>query len=129
MALLKQLAAEKQFTIEGMVFELSPMPFKTGRKIVAFLSKVEAELSAGSVSFIDSDEFDKKIEPLLMEYTEQDGFKLSTMHDFWDNNQGKYIQFVTMALQGHAAPFFPGLSTNSHSTATGQQTTTLKKPM
>lgn len=122
-------ALQKGFDIEGRSYELGKMPFKVGRKILAYMTVVAGEIEEGKLGFIDTDKFERDIEPLLIKYTNVDGFKLETLEGHFDEYPSDYFQFVVKSLQGYAAPFLQGTNTSSASTSQKPQTTTLRKPM
>lgn len=129
---LEQLKALKEgFSIEGREYKLTPMPFKIGRKILAYMTTVGNQIERGELGFIDTPKFENEIEPLLLKYTMVDGFKLDTegMATHFDNHPSDYFQFVINAIQGYAAPFLPGSNTSSNSTSSEPKTITLRKPM
>lgn len=126
---IKQIHESGGFDVGSRQYTFAKMPYKIGKKIFAYLTVVASDLEAGNMGFIDSDKFEKDIEPLLMKYVLIDGFKLDTVPDHFDEYPGDYMQFVMMSLQGFAAPFLPESATNSHLTEQDQKTVTLKKPM
>jgi len=126
---LKKLHEAGQFTIGGRVYEMSKMPWKEAKKIFAYLTVVAGELELGQMGFIDTPKFEVEIEPKLLSYMMVDGFKLSTIPDYFDDYPCDYVQFVTMSIQGFAAPFLPETATSSPSQAEEDQIVTLKKPM
>lgn len=128
-AAIKEIYKKGFFDIGERRYEFSKMPFKKAKKIFAYLTAIAGELELGQLGFIDSPKFDDEIEPLLMKYMLVDGFKIDTIDDHFDENQSDYIQFVTMSIQGFAAPFLPEASTASASKVKESQTTTFKKPM
>ncbi|QMP81678.1 hypothetical protein [Vibrio phage XM1] len=125
------LALKEGFSVDGREYRFTPMPFKVGRKILAYMTTVGDQIERGELGFIDTPKFENEIEPLLLKYTTVDGFKLDTegMLNHFDEHPSDYFQFVINAIQGYAAPFLPGKSMSSNSTYKEPQTTTLKKPM
>lgn len=125
-----QILKEKGgFDIDDRQYRFSKMPFKVGKKVYAYMTTVGAQVEAGLLGFIDSEKFDSEIEPLLMQYTLCDGFKLDTLEDHFEEHCGDYTQFVIMSMMGYSAPFFLGSVTSSASTPQKNQTRTLKKQM
>lgn len=132
MSQLEQLQALKEgFTVEGRHYKFNQMPFKIGRKILAYMTTVGDQIERGELGFIDSPKFENEIEPLLLKYTTVDGFKLDTegMTEHFEEHPSDYLQFVVSAIQGYAAPFLPVSNTSSSSGSTKEQTVTLRKPM
>lgn len=127
---IEQLKAlSKGFTIGDRVYTFDKMPFKVGRKVLAFMTIVADEVESGQLGFIDTPKYENDIEPLLIKYTQVNGFNLSTLENHFDDHPSDYCQFVMSALQGFSAPFMPESNMSSHSTSKSQQVTTLKKPM
>jgi hypothetical protein len=126
---IKAIRAKGFFDIGGRKYEFTKMPFKKAKKIFAYLTAIAGELEQGQLGFIDSVKFDSEIEPLLMQYMLADGFKLDTIEDHFDENPSDYIGFVTLSIQGFAAPFLPEANTASASKVKESQTTTFKKQM
>lgn len=128
-AAIKAIRAKGFFDVNGNKYQFSKMPFKKAKKIFAYLTLIAGELELGQLGFIDTPKFEDEIEPLLMQYMLVDGFKIDTVDEHFDENPSDYIEFVTTAIQGFAAPFLPEVSTASASKAKESQVTTLKKPM
>ena len=128
-AAIKAIYEKGCFDIADRKYQFSKMPFKSGKKIFAYLTTIAGELENGQLGFIDSVKFDSEIEPLLIKYILVDGFKLDTIPDHFEDYPSDYIQFVTMAIQGFAAPFLPEAATVSASRQKESQSTTFKKPM
>lgn len=128
-AAIKKIYDDGGFDISERKYTFAKMPFKKGRKLYAYLTVIAAEIEKGQMGFLDSDKFELSIEPLLMQYTMCDGFKLDTIEDHFDEFTSDYNQFVMMSIQGHAAPFLPAASTGSTSTAPANRENTLKKQM
>lgn len=127
---LDQLKAlKKGFSVDGRHYKFNPMPFKLGRKILAYMTTVADEIESGKLGFIDTTKFENEIEPLLTKYTMIDGFNLNTLETHFDDYPSDYFQFVVNALQGFAAPFLPGSNISSNSSSKNEQTVTLKKQM
>lgn len=125
------LALKEGFSVDDREYKFTPMPFKVGRKILAYMTTVGDQIERGELGFIDTPKFENEIEPLLLKYTTVDGFKLDTegMLNHFDEHPSDYFQFVIKAIQGYAAPFLPGSNTSSNSGSKEQKTVTLTKPM
>lgn len=123
------LALKEGFSVDGREYKFTPMPFKVGRKILAYMTTVGNQIDRGELGFIDTPKFENEIEPLLLKYTTVDGFKLNTLENHFDEHPSDYFQFVINAIQGYAAPFLPGSNTSSNSGSKEQKTVTLTKPM
>tara|TARA_R110000764_G_scaffold60448_4_gene129779 strand:- start:1024 stop:1446 length:423 start_codon:yes stop_codon:yes gene_type:complete len=128
-AAIKAIYKKGFFEVGENKYEFSKMPFKKAKKIFAYLTAIAGELEAGQLGFIDSHKFDNDIEPLLFQYMLVNGFKLDTVDDHFDEFPSDYIEFVSTAIQGFAAPFLPEVATASASKAKESQSTTLKKQM
>jgi hypothetical protein len=128
-AQIKALYKKGFFQIGENKYEFIKMPFKKAKKIFAYLTAIAGKLDAGNLEFLDSEKFDDEIEPLLFEYMLFDGFKLDTLDEHFDEYPSDYIEFVTMSIQGFAAPFLPEAPTASASKVKENQPTILKKQM
>ena len=128
-AAIKAIHEQGGFNIDGRKYSFIKMPFKKAKKIYAYLTVIAGQLEKGNLAFLDSDKFDNEIEPLLMQFTMVDGFKLNTLENHFDDFTCDYNQFVITAIQGFAAPFLPEAPTASASKSSASQATTLKKQM
>lgn len=127
---LEQLKALKEgFTVDNRVYKFNPMPFKIGKKILAYMTTVANEIDSGQLGFIDTPKFENDIEPLLVKYTTVDGFNLNTLEAHFDEHPSDYFQFVVNSLQGFAAPFLPENNISSSSLPKSDQPVILKKQM
>ncbi len=118
-----------KFEVNGNEYGLIKMPYKKARKIFAYMSLVGGDIESGRMDFLDSAKFENEIEPLLMQYLTNDGCKLSTMDDYFDECMEDSAGVIAMAMQLFSSPFLSVPSTSSNSKAQEGQRHTLKKPM
>ena len=128
-AAIKAIHSKGFFEIGDNKYTFTKMPFKSARKIFAYLTEVASELETGKLGFLDSVKFDGEIEPLLFQYMLVDGCKVSTVENHFDENASDYFQFVATAIQGFAAPFLPEVASASASESKESLPVILKKQM
>jgi len=104
---IEQIYKDKEAEINGRIYKITKVNHEKRKKIFAYMMKVQHQISAGDLSFIDSVEF-KKVEDIICGLVLLDGVLLSKINDHWDNYPEDYLKFVTSMLMVFSFPFLQG---------------------
>jgi len=98
-------------TINGREYTLARMQHKQRRKVFAFFSKVQGDMSRGNFWWLESPEWEE-VEAVINSHVLFNGEKLANLDTHWDNYPGDYMQFVPTMLGAMSYPFLGGVHTS-----------------
>lgn len=114
--------------INGRQYDFTKMVHKERRKVFAFYTRIQAELQAQSMWFLESEEF-KSVEAIIESRVLYNGQSLSKLGNHWELYPEDYILLVQTALGVISYPFLPAPAMSSASQEGQAPATTSKKPM
>ena len=107
-ALIKACYDDGVATIDDVDYCFHKMTHKKRRKVFAYFTTLQ---TVSDLGFLDSERFDKVIEPIINEHVTVggvDGPMLAKCYDaHWETHQKSYTTFIQTALGVISYPFLP----------------------
>lgn len=107
LAKLKAVYDDGFAEINGTKYEFTKMTHNQRRKVFAFFSGVQNQVTVGDFSFLDRPDW-QAVENVICDNVLVDGMQVSKRPAHWDNHAGDYIIFITTALGVVSYPFLQG---------------------
>jgi len=107
-ALIKNVYEDSELEIHGgRKYQFLKMTHKNRRKVFAFFTKVQMQISMGDYSFMDTPEFDA-VEKVMHLSITFEGSGLDKLTDHWERYPEDYVMLTVTALQVMSYPFLAG---------------------
>lgn len=130
-AALEQVRAvyeDGEAEVNGRTYKFHKMVHVDRRKVFAFQSSVQHQMSAGNFAFLDTPAF-AQVEEVLWKNISFDGALISRLRDHWEEFPEDYMQLVGVAMGVMSYPFIRAAAIASQSQGEKAKTTSSSKPM
>lgn len=107
--MLKAVHDDKCAEINGREYRLTNLTHFKRRKVFAFFSHIQSDVTRGDFWFMESPEF-KEVEKTIDNCVTFDGDLLSKRQGHWDEYPQDYLLFIQTMLGAISYPFLQGLS-------------------
>lgn len=114
--------------INGRTYKFHKMQHVERRKVFAFQSSVQQQLSAGNFAFLDTPAF-AQVEDVMWKNISFDGCAISKLREHWEEYPEDYMMLVSTAMGVMSYPFLRAAGIGSASQEDRQQKSTSSKPM
>ena len=106
--MIKSVYEDGEAEINGRVYTMTSTTHTERRKVFAFFSTCNKDISEGDFSFLDSKKFEA-IEKIINNTVLFEGCLLSRMPDHWEKYPEDYVIFVNTMMGSMSYPFFRGV--------------------
>lgn len=128
MAQIRGVYEDGEAEINGRTYKFHKMVHVDRRKVWAFFSSVQHQLSAGNFLFLDSPAY-AQVEEVMWKGVSFDGSAISKLRDHWEEYPEDYMKLVSTAMGVMSYPFLRAAGIASASVDEQQQKTSSSKPM
>lgn len=128
LAQIRAVYEDGEAEVNGRTYKLHKMQHVDRRKVFAFYSSVQHQLSDQNFSFLDTPQF-AVVEEVMWKNVSFDGSVISKLRDHWEDYPEDYLQLVSVVMGVMSFPFIRAAGIASASQGEKPQTTTSSKPM
>lgn len=128
LAQIKAIYEDGEAEVNGRPYKLHKMQHMERRKVFAFYSAVQHQMSAGNFSFLDTPGF-ADVEKIMWSAVSLDGELISKRRDHWEEYPEDYLTLVPAVMGVMSYPFLRASAIVSASQAETPAKTTSSKPM
>jgi len=114
--------------INGRKYKFHKMQHVERRKVFAYQSSVQRQMSEGNFSFLDTPAY-ASVEELMWKNISIDGSLIGKLPDHWEEFPEDYMMLVSTAMGVMSYPFMRAVGIASASGVATEKTTTSAKPM
>ena len=125
---IRAIYEDGEAEVNGRVYKLHKMQHVERRKVFAFYSAVQAQMSANNFAFLDTPGF-AEVEKVMWSAISLDGELISKRRDHWEDFPEDYLTLVAAAMGVMSYPFLRASGIASASQAATPAKTTSKKQM
>jgi hypothetical protein len=128
LAQIRAIYDDGEAEVNGRAYKMHKMQHMERRKVFAFYSAVQSQLSANNFAFLDTPGF-AEVEKVMWSAVSLDGDLLSKRRDHWEEFPEDYLTLVAAAMGVMSYPFLRASGIASASRAETPAKTTSRKPM
>lgn len=128
LAQIRAVYEDGEAEINGRVYKFHKMVHVDRRKVFAFYTSVQQQLTAQNFAFLDTPIF-AHIEETMWKNVSFDGSIITKLRDHWEEYPEDYLQLVSVAMGVMSFPFIRAAGIASASQVAQAQTTSSSKPM
>lgn len=128
LAQIKAIYEDGEAEVNGRPYKMHKMQHMERRKVFAFYSAVQAQLSANNFAFLDTPGF-AEVEKVMWSAVSLDGELISKRRDHWEEYPEDYLSLVAAAMGVMSYPFLRASGIASASQTETPVKTTSSKPM
>ena len=128
LAQIRGVYEDGEAEINGRTYKFHKMVHVDRRKVWAFFSSVQHQLSAGNFLFLDSPAY-AQVEEVMWKNISFDGSVITKLRDHWEDFPEDYMTLVSTAMGVMSYPFLRAAGIASASVDEQRQTTSSSKPM
>lgn len=128
MAQIRGVYEDGEAEINGRTYKFHKMTHVDRRKVFAFQSSVQQQMSTANFAFMDTPVF-AQVEEVMWKNISFDGSVISKSRDHWEDFPEDYIQLVSTAMGVMSYPFMRAVGIASASQGEKDQKTSSSKPM
>lgn len=128
LAQIKAIYEDGEAEVNGRAYKLHKMQHMERRKVFAFYSAVQGQLSANNFAFLDTPAF-ADVEKIMWAAVSLHGELISKRRDHWEEYPEDYLTLTAAVMGVMSYPFLRASGIASASQAETPARTTLSKPM
>lgn len=128
MAQVKAAYEDSEAEINGRKYKFHKMTHVERRKVFAFYTSVQRQISTQDFSFLDTPQY-ANVEEVMWSNISFDGVTISKSRDHWEEFPEDYINLLSVAMGVMSYPFIRAAGIASASQAGEPAKTSSEKPM
>jgi hypothetical protein len=128
MAMVRAVYEDGEAEINGRKYKFHKMTHVERRKVFAFQTSVQRQISNGDFSFLDTPGY-AATEDVMWANISFDGVTINKARDHWEEYPEDYINLLSVAMGVMSYPFIRAAGIASASTASEIAKTSSSKPM
>lgn len=128
MAMVKAVYEDGEAEINGRKYKFHKMTHIERRKVFAFYTSVQRQLSSQDYSFLDTPQY-AHVEEVMWSNISFDGMSINKARDHWEEFPEDYINLLSVAMGVMSYPFIRAAGIASASQEGAPAKTSSEKPM
>jgi hypothetical protein len=128
LAQIRGVYEDSEAEINGRVYKFHKMTHVDRRKVFAFQSSVQQQMSSGNFAFLDTPVF-AQVEEVMWKNISFEGATISKLREHWEEYPEDYMQLVSVAMGVMSYPFIRAAGIASASQGEKDLTISSSKPM